>query len=595
MERFVIPESWHRRFPSRRGVVLVELGSPGYPAFGWNYYAGECLDGHLRGALGAAAPKVALERVHGERSARRLAAALAASPPAILGLTLPPGSLATMQLVLELCSRALAARGRPESLVVLGGQLATYETQVVLTLARSAAGPHFPLVAVRGEGELAFERLVRALAGEQEVDVPNVVVQEAEGRPLRRGTPAAADATRLVHPASLATVGASVGGEYPTAMLQTSRGCFWGRCSYCTRTSFRNPAAAAEPRLLEGSGLTRWQALPRRRVAAELERLAGLGIRSFELADDELLGGRSPRALERCHWLAATLRRLAEGAGEPLAFRFFTRPDVVWRPDDPRGNRRLGEALLALARAGATRIYLGVEAGCPGTLGFYNRGMGRATVEGAIRRLRALGFELDAGFILFHPYQTPQGILEEIAFFRRMRLVEANQWPFRPLVVNRGSLLEHRLRDSGLLLPRSPEDVNFLRIPWRFSDPRSAVIHGTVERLARREREVMYTLKVISKKAYTRGGDAERELCSLFLRRHAEIYLRLLERSARAMLTSSGSPAALRPAIALAGREIDALLDDVRESVAAGRILDRDGLLRPTLAALRGRAVRAAV
>ncbi|MHC4251286.1 MAG: B12-binding domain-containing radical SAM protein [Planctomycetota bacterium] len=558
-------------------IALREVAADGYPHFGWNYYAGECLKGHALGVFSDASLDVDLGRLRTPSDLDLLTKE--AGKYDMVGLTVAPGTLSHVDRAVS----RIADSARKPGLLVLGGQLPTYYPGELLERYRRSV-PR--LAIVQGEGEKAFEDLIRYQLGH--VDIRRVPgIRYAAGSEVVQTMAEPTPLSELVHPASFDTVDSVVASGYPSAMLHASRGCHWGSCSYCTRTSFRNPGIDASA--LRSPGCRKRECFRLSRVRKELETLVQRRISSLEFADDEFIGGRGEEELERGHALATLLKDVHDRAGKKLSCRFFTRPDVVFRADDHEGNGRVARLLGALRAAGATRIYLGLEGGDAESMAYYHRGISLEAGLAAIRICEVLGFEVDVGFIMFYPHQTLEGILRMTRVFRTHRLVESNSWPFRPLVVNKGSFLEHEIREQGLALPASDTDMDFMRIPWRYVNGKVQVVAALMESFATTAADLMYTLKTVAKKSWDLYRDAERLLAERIVKDSALLHLAVLEKLAACCLSDKSSPARAEEVIAPALGQLDEIVERIRLAVDRGTLKDRDGNIAAGIAAFRSR------
>src|SRR6185436_9896908 len=133
--------------------------------------------------------------------------------------------------------------------------------------------------------ELPMRNIVWDWLDEQDVcdDIPKIAVRGDDGE-VRRTRMELPRCGELVHPPSLDTVPDLLDRGAGTFLTQASRGCSWGKCTYCTVSSFRQNL--------------RWEPLPWERTRGHLELLASHGIREFEFCDDEFMGGREPEHLD---------------------------------------------------------------------------------------------------------------------------------------------------------------------------------------------------------------------------------------------------------------------------------------------------------
>jgi len=303
-----------------------------------------------------------------------------------------------------------------------------------------------------------------------------------------------------------------------------------------------------------------------------------LGIRSIEFSDDEFIGGRSQRAISRMHELAKELVKLQEKHKTEICFRFFTRPDIIYRKNDIESNLKMFNTLKLLKKAGATRIFLGIEGGDSYSMKYYNRGTNLDICLKAVETCKKIGFALDIGFIMFYPHQTVNGILEMSRFFRKNNLLEYNTWPFRPLEINKGTFLESQLKKNNLNLPVTDSDINFMRVPWKFQYKKTEQIYNIIKQLSGPSKQLMYSLKLITKKDWKPDQDKEITFANRIVKENAQIFLDLLEtlsiESLNRKLDQNSSNI-----IANAHNRINKLVNDCQEAIKQNLLVDRNNEL----------------
>lgn len=171
--------------------------------------------------------------------------------------------------------------------------------------------------------------------------------------------------------------------------LQASRGCP-GSCTFC-----------ATPRLPDA--LRHWRPRDASLVADEVAREAGRLVRAglppiFNLVDDD----------------AGPLGRLEALAGEFRSRDLRVAFACEMRLKALEGRPSLGERLARLHAAGLTRVFFGVESLDEATLARWNKRFDVSALPATLEAFRAAGIAVQAGYILWHAHQTPQGALREV-------------------------------------------------------------------------------------------------------------------------------------------------------------------------------------
>lgn len=192
----------------------------------------------------------------------------------------------------------------------------------------------------------------------------------------------------------------------PVLPIRGSRGCYWGRCVYCSHHMGEGTYAPRKP----DDAFEELQFLRREH-----------GARTFYLSDDAL----SPR------FLRAFSDRLLAAEPDGVTVRWFG--DA--RPED------LDEALIAhAARAGLVMLFLGVESANARVRGLMQRGAMdrvRRTIN-ACHEARVL---VKLNFILGFPGETQAELDETLAFIQEVR-APSDTISTCPFYLTRGSPLQ---------------------------------------------------------------------------------------------------------------------------------------------------------
>ncbi len=269
--------------------------------------------------------------------------------------------------------------------LVLGGPHASAAGAAVLSE---------PLVdfALAGEGEIAFPRLVEALAAGNRAavrEIPGLFLRE-NGGVVSTGKPRpSADVNLLPHPAwDLVDVPAYFSAirtcflkNRPYMPVFTSRGCPYG-CIYCHNIFGK-----------------RFRARSPENVLSEMETLVRrYGVREFEIQDDIFNFDRD-RAAAVCEGI------IRAGWNVKISFPNGLRCDIL-----PR------DLLALMRRAGAYFLAVAVETASPRLQKMIRKNLDLAAVERAARDARDLGVITIGNFMLGFPGETRAEILETIRF-----------------------------------------------------------------------------------------------------------------------------------------------------------------------------------
>jgi anaerobic magnesium-protoporphyrin IX monomethyl ester cyclase len=305
--------------------------------------------------------------------------AIARQAPELIGV----GVAFEAQLIPTVTLTRRLARALPEVPVVLGGNVVTKLRRRLLALDWLPPGVDY---AITHEGETPLLALVDALGGGAELaSVPNLIWSRG-GRLVRNEARSQEDLSVLPTP----DFDGLPLDDYllPLRLLPllTSRGCYWGRCAFCTHQ--------------HGYGGFRMR--PRERLLEDLTALTrGFGARALNLTD-EAVPPRQVRVLAQA--ARAGVRDLA-WFGDVRVERVMARPDFI----------------ADLRASGCRLLAFGIESGSPRVLAHMCKG---ASPEQAARALRATHeagiFNVAMTFTGF-PTETAQEAQETVAFVRANR------------------------------------------------------------------------------------------------------------------------------------------------------------------------------
>lgn len=171
----------------------------------------------------------------------------------------------------------------------------------------------------------------------------------------------------------------------PVLPIITSRGCYWGKCAFCSHTRPYGPAVRIRK--------------PDAVIDEMLHHIKTTGTRHFLFVDEAI----SPNMLRR------------------LSTEIIKRGlDVRFGTEGIRVERGFDEPLLALAhRAGLRWLYVGIESGTQRLLDMIEKGINIEEVEHFIERCNRIGIVPQLSFIVGLPSTTPEELQREISFLQR--------------------------------------------------------------------------------------------------------------------------------------------------------------------------------
>ncbi len=357
---------------------------------------------------------------------QELITAISMSECKVVGLSVPQGTYALATEILSALEEIFAADKRP--LVVLGHALPTSMPEIFLK--------RYPwTIVVRGWGEDALVALAQMLES-ADVHLENVpgiaymcdnhmkftpLKNEIIPQPARRMQP-----------------------ERFFARVETSRGCHYGRCTFCTR-----PPGAKDY----------WQRLPLSPLLASIRDLKAQGVFYFTFTDEDFIGNDLDGALD----IASGVAEIAD-----MSFSLSVRADNVFNPaGSAMENAKRLNVLKALCQAGLSWVFIGVESLSDSQLRRYGKGI---RVEDSIRAVdivTSLNIDAEVGFILFDPFVTVKELQQIASVLRTSGIWRYVGDLFSYMRVQWGTPYEYWLGRKGLL---KDLDVNLLSSDWEFQD-----------------------------------------------------------------------------------------------------------------------------
>jgi radical SAM superfamily enzyme YgiQ (UPF0313 family) len=278
--------------------------------------------------------------------------------------------MAPTQVVAALTLAARLKELRPELPIVLGGPWVS-----LFAAELAAAEPLRPFfdVVVEGEGELPFLELMRTGEPARWSDIPNAWIKRGGDLPRPKRS-FVADLAELATPSYDGLDLDAYAAPRPV-LLQSSRGCYWGRCAFCVHTFQAHAAETPRVRLR-----------PLELVAADIEQLVSRYAPRYLAFGDVSI---SPARMKQLCQLM--LERHLE-----LPWFAFVRLD-----------RGFDRALLeAMRRAGCLKLNFGLESGSARILGLLEKGHELDTARRIIDDALDLGFRVTLHTMAALPSET---------------------------------------------------------------------------------------------------------------------------------------------------------------------------------------------
>lgn len=200
-------------------------------------------------------------------------------------------------------------------------------------------------------------------------------------------------------------------------------------------------------------------------VLADVDRLAGAGVRHVTFADPDFLN--APR-------YSIDLLREAHAAHPDLTF------DVTAKVEHILGHPAVWEDM---ARLGVLFVVSAFESVDDPTLGILEKGHTVADMSRAVDLLRRAGVHLRPTWLPFFPWTRPEHLGDLVAFLDHHRLWSATD-PVQlaiKLLIPEGSLLESHPEVTPHLVAYRPERLTW---EWRFTHPESERLHSRLDAIA---------------------------------------------------------------------------------------------------------------
>ncbi len=251
--------------------------------------------------------------------------------------------------------------------------------------------------------------------------------------------------------------------EWDVYAMETSRGCPWGNCSFC---SVKNQFGTSEQAKTHSPDW-RWRPFAVDKVLGDIRSFAKEGVRRFDIKDSEFFG--PVRTLQQ---FSETMSRVSEIARGLIAINeelrsidslvpcntlsithISARVDTIYsdRPSEEDRNLVRRNTYSLLKAAGLRRVYLGIASGSSSQLKRYCKGVSVEENKKAIEILRELGLEIEVGFIFFDYLVTLKELRENIAFIEETHIHDTDSRILGSLRIQKGSPYENLAKRHAVL------------------------------------------------------------------------------------------------------------------------------------------------
>lgn len=383
--------------------------------------------------------------------------------PTVVGISI---KWATVEVAQEIINQVRELCGK-QILFVLGNIGSTFGYEELLKIE-----PFKDTLAVVGEGEDALTFIVNKAAENADqftnpnlyTDIPNVVTN-IQGTPTLKST-ARVDLTH--YPENLHTGADIYDKSWDVHCLETSRGCPWGHCTFCSVNSQFGDD--------KNSG---WVPFPIEMVLNNVRRLADQGVRNFDIKDSEFFGPVRPmgkhdpfdETIARVQSFArgmSDINSTLDNNDKATIHHMSARVDTIYKTGEDERNNVRETTYRMLKEAGVKGVYLGIESGSQSQLRRFGKGVTPEENKKAIEIMRRLGFEFEVGFIFFDYLATMQELKDNVDFIEATKLYENDSRILGGLRVQEGSPYKQLVKNHGLL---GSKHADFLGYKCSFLHP----------------------------------------------------------------------------------------------------------------------------
>ena len=278
----------------------------------------------------------------------------------------------------EIIRRVYEFVSKDQVLFVLGNLMSTFSYQDMLTQPGLEN-----VLAVVGEGEDALVDIIKnSKVGPIDLSKYEKIANVAYSQEGVIARPKIKRVNLKKYPSQIITDASDLyDSEYGVFAYETSRGCAWNSCTFCSiKNQFGNFSSKEE-------GVQNWTCYPVEKVLEDIQSFVKQGARIFDFKDSEFFGPiRSRNGLDpfeettkRIEALAEGLIKINEKLEEKISINHISvRVDTIYREGEDQKNERKKSLYKLLKRAGLKGVYLGIESGSSSQLKRYCKG---STVE----------------------------------------------------------------------------------------------------------------------------------------------------------------------------------------------------------------------
>ena len=382
--------------------------------------------------------------------------------PDILGITIKVTERKLAEKILDPILAASFPQERRPRYIIVGGHRPRFFNEEFLS-------KYDDVLICTSEGELTMRGLVDLVQGRKSSlrEIPSLIFKESNEVVQ---TPIEVLDLQQCQAPSLDTLDFIL-NKHGMVYSESSRGCGWAKCTFCSRQFARG---------------TTLRAIPVDVVVGNLERLRQRGAKIVYFTDEDFLLYNPDRII-------AIAKSLIE-KDIRLSYWIQTRADNLYSPSaTPQENEKKLEAIRLFHKAGLQRILLGVESGSPTQARRYNKGIDLQSIARAARIARDVGLQVETGFIPIDPYVTLTELKESLEFVESNELQDSIVRVLNIVCLSEGAVLFKKIaRDNLICGERDPDS---LLIPYKMFDPEMEYLRETVQNWLGETLSFIYALR----------------------------------------------------------------------------------------------------
>lgn len=260
------------------------------------------------------------------------------------------------------------------------------------------------------------------------------------------------------------------------AHLEGSRGCLYGKCSFCG--------------IAQKYGNPKWRPFDEEFIYKELIHLSNAGVVSPYFTDEDFFGNDVERVIRIAHGIISLKQK--ELISPKLNFYFNMRVDSVVG-NGIGGYQKAREALEILQRAGLREVFIGIESGSSEQIARYKKNNEQNKSIKAIMTLNSLSIDVDIGFILFDPYMSINDLANNLDFIHQAGISTNYSRLAKKLRVEPLTPFKEECQNSINISEQL--DMETVSYPYTFVDNKVARVYEVFSKWEREDLDFIYSLQ----------------------------------------------------------------------------------------------------